>query len=203
MKFLLVSNNKHKLQEMQRILSPLGIELVTAAQIGISLANIEENGATFEENAKIKAMAGFQRSGLPSIADDSGLAIDALGGRPGVYSARYCGEGTPDSVKNENILKELENVNDAERTAKFVCCICCIVSENTELTAKGECLGKIGYKQIGDNGFGYDPIFNVAGGKSFAQLTDDEKDKISHRGKALKAFYGLAEKYINSNIEGN
>lgn len=203
MKFLLVSNNKHKLEEMQRILLPLGIELVTASQIGVSLDGIEESGTTFEENARIKATEGFKRSGLPSIADDSGLSVDALGGRPGVYSARYCGENTPASVKNEKLLKELENVADAERTAKFVCCICCVLGSGKVLTARGECPGKIGYEPIGENGFGYDPIFTVADNKSLAQLTDAEKDGISHRGNALRAFYKLAAEYLKDNIEGN
>ncbi len=195
MRFLLVSNNRHKLEELQRILLPLGIEVVTAAQLGVSLDGIEETGDTFEKNAMIKAMAGFERTGLPSIADDSGLSVDVLGGRPGVYSARYGGEGATESQKNEKLLKELENVPDEHRTAKFVCCICCVINKNETVTARGECKGKIGFEQVGTNGFGYDPIFMVDENRSFAQLSDAEKDSISHRGNALKIFYNRISEY--------
>lgn len=201
MRFLLVSNNRHKLEELQRILLPLGIEVMTAASLGISLDGIEETGDTFEENAMIKAMAGYEKTGLPSIADDSGLAVDVLGGRPGVYSARYGGEGATESQKNEKLLKELENVPDEQRTAKFVCCICCVVNGREAVTARGECKGKIGYRQVGTNGFGYDPIFMIDENRSFAQLTDEEKDSISHRGNALKIFRDRISEYTKTKKE--
>lgn len=198
MEFLLASNNKHKLAEMQRILEPLGITVVTARQKNISLDDVIEDGSTFAENALIKAKAGFLRSGMPTIADDSGLVIDALNGRPGIYSARYCGEGATDEQKNTAILAEMQDISDENRTARFVCSICCVISENEVITADGECNGKIGYRMLGENGFGYDPIFMVEDNTSFAQLDDGEKDKISHRGRALTAFCAKLRDFLNN-----
>lgn len=198
MEFLLASNNKHKLAEMQRILEPLGVTVVTARQKNISLDDVIENGSTFAENALIKAKAGFLRSGMPTIADDSGLVVDALNGRPGIYSARYCGEGATDEQKNTAILAEMQDVSDEKRTARFVCSICCVISENEVITADGECNGKIGYRMLGQNGFGYDPIFMVDGNISFAQLDDSEKDKISHRGRALANFCAKLQDFLSN-----
>lgn len=198
MEFLLASNNKHKLAELQRILEPLGVTVVTARQKNISLDDVIENGSTFAENALIKAKAGFLRSGMSTIADDSGLVVDALDGRPGIYSARYCGEGATDEQKNTAILAEMQDVSDEKRTARFVCSICCVISENEVITADGECHGKIGYRMLGQNGFGYDPIFMVDGNTSFAQLDDCEKDKISHRGRALAVFCAKLQNFLSS-----
>lgn len=198
MEFLLASNNKHKLAEMQRILEPLGVTVVTARQKNISLDDVIENGSTFAENALIKAKAGFLRSGMPTIADDLGLVVDALNGRPGIYSARYCGEGATDEQKNTAILAEMQDVSDEKRTARFVCSICCVISENEVITADGECNGKIGYRMLGQNGFGYDPIFMVDGNISFAQLDDSEKDKISHRGRALANFCAKLQDFLSN-----
>lgn len=190
MKILIATHNKHKLQEMARILEPIGYEVVTDRDIGIELTDVEENGSTFLENARIKAKSGFAESGLICIADDSGLCVDALDGEPGVYSARYCGEHGNDSANNEKLLLKLKDVADENRTARFVCAICVCFPEGSEITAEGVCEGKIGYEYRGNNGFGYDPLFMV-GNKSFAELTAEEKDAISHRGNALKKLKEL------------
>lgn len=186
-KILIATHNKHKLAEMERILVPMGYEVVTDTDIGISLTDVEETGTTFIENARIKAESGCKESGLICIADDSGLAVDALGGAPGVYSARYSGVHGDDEANIVKLLNELKGVPDEERTARFMCSICVTFPDGTEVTAEGKCEGKIGYEKRGENGFGYDPVFMV-GDKSFAELSADEKDAISHRGNALKAL---------------
>lgn len=186
-KILIATHNKHKLAEMERILVPMGYEVVTDTDIGISLTDVEETGTTFIENARIKAESGCKESGLICIADDSGLAVDALGGAPGVYSARYSGVHGDDKANIVKLLNELKDVPDEERTARFMCSICVTFPDGTEVTAEGKCEGKIGYEKRGENGFGYDPVFMV-GDKSFAELSADEKDAISHRGNALKAL---------------
>lgn len=186
-KILIATHNKHKLAEMERILVPMGYEVVTDTDIGISLTDVEETGTTFIENARIKAESGCKESGLICIADDSGLAVDALGGAPGVYSARYSGLHGDDEANIVKLLNELKDVPDEERTARFMCSICVTFPDGTEVTAEGKCEGKIGYEKRGENGFGYDPVFMV-GDKSFAELSADEKDAISHRGNALKAL---------------
>ena len=185
MKILIATHNKHKLQEMERILVPMGYEAVTDRDIGIELTDVEENGLTFLDNARIKAEAGCKESGLPCIADDSGLCVDALGGEPGVYSARYCGVHGNDAANNEKLLLKLKDVSDEKRTARFVCAICVSFPDGSEITAEGVCEGRIGYEYRGSNGFGYDPLFMV-GDKSFAEFTAEEKDAVSHRGNALK-----------------
>ncbi|MBR5773946.1 MAG: RdgB/HAM1 family non-canonical purine NTP pyrophosphatase [Clostridia bacterium] len=186
MKFIIATHNQKKLGELQRILSPLGIEALTASQAGISFDDVEETGTTFEENAAIKARAIFDGSGFGAIADDSGLCVDALGGAPGVYSARYSGEHGNDAENIVLLLKNMADVPDEERTARFVCAICCIMPDGEELIIRGECEGKIGYECVGDGGFGYDPVFMLPNGKSMAELTKEEKDAISHRGNALR-----------------
>lgn len=185
MKILIATHNKHKLQEMARILEPMGYEVVTDKDIGIELTDVEENGLTFLDNARIKAKAGCEESGFPCIADDSGLCVDALGGEPGVYSARYCGVHGNDAANNEKLLLNLKDVPDEKRTARFVCAICVFFPDGSEVTAEGTCEGKIGYEYRGNNGFGYDPLFMV-GDKSFAEFSAEEKDAVSHRGNALK-----------------
>lgn len=198
MKVIIATHNKHKLAEMERILSPMGYEVVTDTMLGIEITDVEENGETFLDNARIKAQSGCKESGLICIADDSGLCVDALGGAPGVYSARYSGVHGDDEGNIKKLLENLKDVPDEKRTARFECAICVCFPGGEEITAKGICEGKIGYEKIGDNGFGYDPIFMV-GEKSLAQLTAGEKDKISHRGNALKA---LSEKLKFASIEG-
>lgn len=186
MKFLIASKNKKKLNEMQRILSPLGIEVVSESDSGYTFPEVEENGTTFAENAKIKALSAMKTTGLPAVADDSGLCIDALNGAPGIYSARFSGDHN-DDANNQKVFDLLKDTPDDKRTARFVCSICCVFPNGDEIVANGVCEGKIGYTLIGENGFGYDPLFMV-GDKSFAQLSNEEKDKISHRGNAMREF---------------
>ena len=185
MKIIIATHNKHKLQEMSRILSPMGYEVVTDLDLGIELTDAEENGETFLDNARIKAESGCKESGLPCIADDSGLCVDALGGAPGVYSARYSGVHGDDDGNNKKLLSELEGVPTEKRTAHFACAICVSFPDGSEVTATGKCEGYIGYEKKGTNGFGYDPLFMV-GDRSLAEMTAEEKDAISHRGNALK-----------------
>ena len=187
MKIIIATHNKHKLQEMSRILSPMGYEVVTDRDLGIELTDAEENGETFLDNARIKAESGCKESGLPCIADDSGLCVDALGGAPGVFSARYNGVHGDDDGNNRKLLSELEGVPTEKRTAHFACAICVSFPDGSEVTATGKCEGYIGYEKKGTNGFGYDPLFMV-GDRSLAQMTAEEKDAISHRGNALKAL---------------
>ncbi len=186
MKFIIATHNQKKLAELRRILSPLGIDALTADEAGISFEDVEETGTTFEENAQLKALALFDGSGYGTIADDSGLCVDALDGAPGIYSARYSGEHGNDADNIVLLLKNMENVPDEKRTARFVCAICCVMPDGTQFTVRGECEGKIGYECAGDGGFGYDPIFMLPEGRSMAQLSKEEKDAISHRGNALK-----------------
>ncbi len=188
-KFIIASNNKGKVAELDRILNPLGVTAVTAKSEGISLDDVEETGTTFAENAYIKASAAFKKTGMPSVADDSGLMVDALNGEPGVYSARYAGENATDEDRIKKLLENLKGVPTEKRTAHFVSSICCIIDENTVITAEGKCSGIIGTEPIGNGGFGYDPVFLTESGKSFAQLSSEEKDAVSHRGKALRELY--------------
>ncbi len=185
MKIIIATHNKHKLQEMSRILSPMGYEVVTDLDLGIELSDVEENGKTFLDNARIKAESGCKESGLPCIADDSGLCVDALGGAPGVYSARYSGVHGDDDGNNRKLLAELSGVPTEKRTAHFACAICVSFPDGSEVTATGKCEGYIGYEKRGGGGFGYDPLFMV-GDRSLAEMTAEEKDAISHRGNALK-----------------
>ena len=183
---------------MQRILSPLGIEVATADMLGITLTDAEETGSTFEENAYIKAYSGCMESGLPCIADDSGLVVDALGGEPGVYSARYAGEHGNDKANNEKLLKGLESVPDDKRTARFVCCVCVHFPDGRYVVVRGKCEGKIGYEERGEGGFGYDPLFMV-GDRSFAEFSAEEKDAVSHRGNALRKLVKVLPEYLSYN----
>lgn len=185
-KFLIASNNAHKVIELNRILNPLGINAVTAKEYGVDLGDVEETGTTFAENAEIKARAAFEKTGIPSIADDSGLMVDALDGRPGVYSARYAGENATDEDRYNKLLSEMKDVPDEKRTARFVSSICCIIDNDNIIKVEGYAEGKIGYEPFGEDGFGYDPVFITSNSKTFAQLTSEEKDSISHRGNALR-----------------
>ena len=188
MQYIVATHNPKKLIEISRILEPLGIDGVTDKTLGISLTEVEETGTTFEENAYLKAASACKESGLPAIADDSGLMVDALDGAPGVYSARYAGEGATDAQLVEKILHELSGLKKEDRTAKFVSVVCCVFPNGDVLTARGECPGWIGFEPLGDGGFGYDPVFVVEGGKTYAELSAEEKDAISHRGNAMRLF---------------
>lgn len=196
-KFVIATNNKKKLQELSRILEPLSIEAVTAKEIGIDLGDVEENGTTFAENAYIKAKSAYDLLGgkYPVVADDSGLCVDALNGNPGIFSARYGGEGLSDSDRVCKLLCDMKDVDYNNRQAHFLCSICAVMPDGSVITAEGKCDGVIGSQAVGDGGFGYDPVFMV-GDKSFAQLTSCEKDKYSHRGNALRLFKEKLVKYL-------
>ncbi len=185
--FIIATHNPKKLAELSRILAPLGIRAVTDRELGITLPEVEETGETFLENARLKARSACQFSGYPAIADDSGLMVDALDGAPGVRSARYSGEGATDEKNNQKLLQALQQVPEGQRGAQFVCAICCVFPNGDELTAEGICRGRIGFEPKGSGGFGYDPLF-LYNGVSFAQLSPEQKDAVSHRGKALKAL---------------
>ena len=196
MNFIIATHNKKKLGELSRILSPLGINAVTAEQVGLTLTDAEETGESFEENAYIKAKSGCDESDMPCIADDSGLMVDALSGAPGVYSARFSGVHGDDEANIDKLLSMLENVPDENRTARFKSAVCCVFPNGDVITVDGVCEGRIGFERRGSGGFGYDPVFMV-GDKSFSELTAEEKDAISHRGNALRKLKTELEKYLN------
>ncbi|MFR8429713.1 RdgB/HAM1 family non-canonical purine NTP pyrophosphatase [Evtepia sp.] len=186
MKVVLASHNQKKMVEMKAILSQMGVEVLSQAEVGMDLEP-EETGTTFEENARIKAQAVMQATGLPAIADDSGLMVDALGGDPGVYSARYGGPGLDDTGRWQLLLKNM--AGESNRACKFVSVICCAFPDGGEVMARGECPGILAQGPSGDGGFGYDPIFYLPQlGKTMAQLTPAEKNQISHRARALAGF---------------
>lgn len=179
-KIILATNNKNKLREVREILEPAGLTVLSQSEAGADI-EVEESGRTFAENAYLKAKAVFDLTGLPVIADDSGLEVDFLNGAPGVFSARYAPEGQ----RRKRILAELENVPDEKRGAAFVSCICYIDPKGNGIYFTGKVFGKIGYENRGTNGFGYDPIF-MYGDRSFAEMSAEEKNEVSHRANALK-----------------
>lgn len=195
MDFILATNNMKKLAEMQRILSPLGINVVTAKMLGKQLEDVEEDGKTFEDNAKLKARTACKEMNMPAIADDSGLCVDYLDGAPGIFSARFAGEHGNDEKNNDLLLEKLDGVPLEKRTAHYVCAICCTFPDGREIVVRGECNGVIGFERDGHEGFGYDPLFLVDG-KAFGRYTAEEKDKISHRGNALRLLTKELEKII-------
>lgn len=197
MKFIIASKNKKKILELERILAPLGIKAVTEADLEISIPDVEETGTTFAENAFLKAQSACKASGLPAIADDSGLCIDALNGEPGIYSARYSGENATDKSNNELMIKKLKDVPKEKRTACFCCAISVVFPNGDEIKCFGKCNGLIGFEPSGNGGFGYDPYFYVSG-KSFASLSPNEKDNISHRGQALRQLKNSLKEYFNA-----
>ena len=195
MKLVLASKNKKKLVEMNTILAQLGVEVCSEAEAGVDI-DVEETGTTFEENSLLKAQAVMKASGMPAIADDSGLCVDALQGAPGVYSARYGGEGLDDVGRYKLLLENMRG--QSPRTCRFVSVITCCFPDGTVITARGECEGTVAYAPQGEGGFGYDPIFFVPGlKKTFAQLTAEEKNAMSHRGRALEIFKVKLEEYLN------
>jgi XTP/dITP diphosphohydrolase len=199
MKLIIATKNQHKVKEFERILNPFGIEVISQTDAGIHI-DVEETADSFEGNARLKARAVFEKTGLPTIADDSGLEVFALNGAPGIYSARYGGEACKtDQDRCQKLLHEMKDIPDEHRTAQFVCCVYLILSKTQEYSFIGTCKGKIGYEPLGDNGFGYDPIFMV-GDLSFGQLSDSQKDFISHRGNALMQLEIKLKEIFN---EGN
>ena len=214
MKLVLASKNQKKLVEMRDILSHMGVEVCLQSDVGVDV-DVEETGTTFEENALIKAETICKASGLPTIADDSGLCVDALDGAPGVYSARYCGHHGDDEANNDKLLAAMQAVPAGQRGAKFVSAVCFILPDGRHLTCMGECPGSIAFTRLcGDYGFGYDPLFIPADcgvgktdkrpnteNRSYAQLTPDEKDAISHRGNALAALEKQLPSFLSAVTE--
>lgn len=199
MDFLIATHNIKKRDELQRILTPLGIRVLLAEEAGINLTEVDETGETFEENALLKARGGCEESGMPCVADDSGLCVDALDGAPGVYSARYGGEHGNDEANNQKLLSALEGLPCEKRTARFVSVACCVFPDGRVLTARGECEGTIGFEPKGTGGFGYDPLFlpvEFGGNTAMAQLTAEQKDSISHRGKSIRKLAATLEEHI-------
>ncbi len=196
MKYVVATHNPGKLKELARILKPLGIEAVTGDQVGVDLPDVEETGTTFAENARLKAASACALTGLPSIADDSGLCIDALNGAPGIYSARYA----PSGSRKATVLEQLKDVPDEERTAYFISAVSCVFPNGDEVTAEGRCYGRIIREMRGHGGFGYDAIFEVDGA-TFAEMAPAEKDAISHRGRALQQFSENLKRYLDTEGE--
>lgn len=193
MKVVIATNNQGKVREFKAMLAPLGYEPVSLKDEGIKI-NVVEDGETFEENAHLKAKAVYEICRCPVIADDSGLEVDFLDGAPGIYSARYAGEDATDKELCEKILSELEGVDESLRSARFVCALYCIMDEETEYSVLGTLEGSIGTEPRGENGFGYDPIFMVDEERSVAELSEEEKNKISHRSNALHKLTAILSK---------
>ena len=193
---LFATGNEGKMREIRSILADTGAKILSMKEAGVSV-DIEENGTDFKENALIKARAvsvALTETDSVVLADDSGLVIDALDGEPGIYSARYMGEDTSYDVKNTNLIERLEGVPDEKRTARFVCAIAAVMPDGREFTVQAAIEGRIGYEQKGEGGFGYDPIFYVPEfGKTTAEMTAEEKNRVSHRGKALEQIKEVLE----------
>ena len=189
MKVVLASHNPHKLVEIREILQPLGIDVVLESELGVAV-EVEETGTTFAENAYLKAKAVMEATGLPALADDSGIAVKALGGAPGIYSARYGGDPTLDDWgRLQLLLQNTAQVPDGQRQAKFVAAIVLVYPDGQQIAVQGEVHGELLRQPVGEGGFGYDPIFYYPpAGKSFAQLTAEEKNQVSHRARALRSL---------------
>ena len=186
--FLIASNNSHKVDEFKRILKPLGINVLSAKEAGVDLGEVDENGTTFAENSKIKALSAYKISSMPCIADDSGLCVDALDGAPGIFSARYGGEDITQEERNAFLLSNIREVPDDKRGAKFVCHICCVLNSDDIIDVEGYCEGSIAHNPSGTDGFGYDPVFLYKDGRCLGEISGEDKDEISHRGIALRAL---------------
>lgn len=197
MKLILASNNKNKLREFRQLIAGMDIELIGQRDAGCDF-EVEETGATFEENAYLKCSAVTEATGIAAFADDSGLEVDALNGEPGVYSARYGpGHDASDAARYNYLLGKMENIED--RSARFVCCICCTMPNGDIIRARGECEGYIMRVPHGEGGFGYDPVFHpLCTDKGMAELTPEEKNEISHRGKALREFIKKLDEYMKT-----
>lgn len=195
MKIFIATKNHNKLKELKRILIPMGFEVLSENDLEKPLPEVEETGVTYEENALLKAHSGLKETGLITVADDSGLSVDILDGAPGLYSARYSGTGATYASNNEKLLAALDGVPRDKRTATFVSAIACVFPDGREFTVRGECKGYVADKCRGEGGFGYDPLFVCEAG-CYAEMTPEEKDRVSHRGNALRAFKKELKKYI-------
>lgn len=197
MQLILASNNKDKLREIREILDPLGIQVVSQREAGCDFEAVED-GTTFAENARIKARAAVAATGKPCVADDSGLEVNAMGGGPGIYSSRFCGDGDyPDACRR--IMEQVDASNTGDRGARFRCAVVCCFPDGEEIDCEGVIEGTIGYVYEGEHGFGYDPIFVPEGfAHSMACLTDGEKNAISHRGRAFRAFAGKLSDFMKA-----
>jgi len=196
-KIIFATGNEGKMKEVRMILADLGLPVLSLKDAGISV-DVEENGTTFEENAQIKAKAIMELTGAVVLADDSGLEVDALNKEPGIYSARYMGHDTSYHIKNQNIIDRLEGKVGEERSARFVCAIAAAFPDGRVLTTRGTMEGQIGYEEKGENGFGYDPIFYLPEYQCYsAELPLEEKNKLSHRGKALRLMKERLHESIN------
>ncbi len=195
MKFILATKNPKKLKELQRILVPLGHEVISECELEKPLEEVVEDADSFEGNALLKARSAMRLTGLAAVADDSGLCVDYLDGAPGVYSARYAGEEQDDEKNNAKLLAALAGLPVEKRTARFVSAVAVVFPDGREFTVRGTCEGYIGFEKQGENGFGYDPLFMGEKG-CFGLLSSEEKDAISHRGKALRLMAKELEKYI-------
>lgn len=200
-RIVFATGNAGKIKEIRMIMEDTGMEVVSMKDAGIRV-DIEENGQSYEENALIKARAVAAFTKDIVMADDSGLEIDALNKEPGIYSARYLGDDTPYSIKNANLIERLDGVPDEKRTARFVCAIAAVLPDGRELTTRATIEGRIGYEEKGANGFGYDPIFYVPRfDKTTAELTEEEKNQVSHRGKALQLMKEELKKYEDTDCK--
>ena len=197
-KIIFATGNADKMKEIRKILADLDAEVVSMKEAGIQ-ADIVEDGKTFEDNAIIKATSISKLTGEIVLADDSGLEIDYLNKEPGVYSARYMGEETSYHVKNAHLIERLKGVPDEQRTARFVCCVAAAFPDRETAVVRGTIEGRIGYKEEGENGFGYDPIFYVPEyGCTTASMSSEAKNAISHRGKALQLIKPVIGAYLNA-----
>lgn len=195
MKFFIATKNEGKIREFKRIFSELGISIVTEKDLEKPVPEAVEDGKTFADNALIKARAGAKFTGLPTVADDSGICVDALGGRPGILSARYAGKHGDDAANNAKLLSELSGVPSEKRTAHYTCVIACVFPDGREFTVSGRCDGIIDFAESGTGGFGYDPLFIGEAGK-FSEVTSEQKDAVSHRGKAVRLFREKIGEYL-------
>jgi XTP/dITP diphosphohydrolase len=197
-RLLVATNNPGKVREFHALLAGLAVEITFPAQEGLVL-EVEESGDTFEENARIKAVTYARASGLPTLADDSGLEVDALGGAPGAHSARYAGPDADDADRYRKLLAALKGVPANQRSARFRCTVALALPDGKVHTADGVCEGEIGFAPRGQHGFGYDPVFIVAGsaGQTMAELPEDEKNRISHRARAVRAMRPLLTRVLS------
>jgi non-canonical purine NTP pyrophosphatase, rdgB/HAM1 family len=191
--FLIATSNAGKVREISKIFAPLDIKVKPVYEIDKNFSIPKETGKTFEENAELKAESVYKLTKMATIADDSGLEVSALDGAPGIYSARYAGENASDQENIEKLLHDLKGISRLRRGAKFVCAICCILPNGEKIFSKGECYGFISERVVGKGGFGYDPVFLTPSGESFAEISEQEKNTISHRGSALRKLYKKLE----------